>query len=90
MTTLPPVPETPLQPIQCGCSKSVCETSLCKCKSNHLYCTDLCCCGAEEDSLKKILPLVNVLMPFEQLLACGFRHFFGRISNNALLSDFDL
>ena len=23
-----------------------------KYKVNHLYCTDLCCCGAEEDSCK--------------------------------------
>ena len=40
---------------------SVCETSRCKYKANHLYCTDLCCCGAEEDSCK-ILPVINVLM----------------------------
>ena len=30
---------------------------------NHLYCTDLCCPGAEEDSCK-ILPVVNMLMTF--------------------------
>ena len=36
---------------------SVCE---------HLNCTDLCCRGAEEDSCK-ILPVVNMLMTFEQL-----------------------
>ena len=44
MTTLPPDPEAPLQLIKCGCSKSVCETSRCKCKGNHLhvYGTDLC------------------------------------------------
>ena len=33
----------------------------CKCKANHLYCTDLCCCGAEEDSCK-ILPVINMLL----------------------------
>ena len=45
---------------------SVCETSRCKYKVNHLYCTDLCCRGAEEGACK-ILPVVNMLMPFEQL-----------------------
>ena len=84
-----PAPETPLQLIKCGCSMSVCETSRCKYKVNHLYCTDLCCHGAEEDSCK-ILSVVNMLMTFEQLFSCGFRYFFNRINKNALLSDFDL
>ena len=44
---------------------SVSETSRCKYKVNHLYCTELCCRGAEEDSCK-ILPVVNMLMTFEQ------------------------
>ena len=57
---LPPALETPLQLIKCSCSMSVCETSRCKYKVNHLYCTDLCCRGAEEDSCK-ILPVVNML-----------------------------
>ena len=49
-------------------------------------CTDLCCGGAEEDSCK-ILPVVNMLMNFEQLFSCGFRYFFSsRINKNALLS----
>ena len=86
---LPPAPENPLQLIKCGCSMSVCETSRCKYKANHLYCTDLCCCGAEEDSCK-LLPVINMLMTFEQLFSCGFRYFFSRINKNALLSDFDL
>ena len=86
---LPPAPETPLQLIKCSCSMSVCETSRCKYKVNHLYCTDLCCRGAEEDSCK-ILPVDNMLMTFEQLFSCGFRYFFSRINKNALLSDFDL
>ena len=85
----PETPETPLQLIKCGCSMSVCETSRCKYKANHLYCTDLCCCGAEEDSCK-LLPVINMLMTFEQLFSCGFRYFFSRINKNALLSDFDL
>ena len=63
---LPPAPETPLQLIKCSCSMSVCETSRCKYKVNHLYCTDLCCRGAEEDSCK-ILPVINMLLTFEQL-----------------------
>ena len=49
MTTLPFAPEAPLQLIDCGCSKSLCEPSRCKSKAYHLYCTDLCCCGADED-----------------------------------------
>ena len=63
---LPPAPETPLQLMKCGCSMSVWETSRCKYKVNHLYCTDLCCRGAEEDSCK-ILPVANMLKTFEQL-----------------------
>ena len=86
---LPHDPETPLQLIQCGWSMSVCETSRCKYEANNLYCTDLCCCGAEKDSCK-LLPVINMLMTFEQLFPCGFRYFFSRISKNALLSDFDL
>ena len=86
---LPLVPETSLQLIKCGCGMSVCETSRCKYKVNHLYCTDLCCCEAEEDSCK-LLPVINKLMTFEQLFSCGFRYFFSRINKNALLSDFDL
>ena len=84
---LPPAPETPLQLTKCDCRMSVCETARCKCKANHLYCTDLCCCGAEEDSV------IIMLVTFEQLFSCGFRYFFSRINKNnknALLSDFDL
>ena len=55
MTTLPPGTEAPLLLIKCGCGKSACETSRCKCRANHLYRTDLCCCGAEEDSCKNML-----------------------------------
>ena len=83
---LPPAPETPLQLEKCGCSMYVCKTSRCKYKANHLYCTDLCCCGAEEDSYK-LLPVINMLMTFEQLFSCGFGYFFSRINKNALLSD---
>ena len=59
-----PAPETPLQLIKCGCSKSLRETSRCMYKVNHLYCSYLCCCGPEEDSCK-ILPVINMLMTFE-------------------------
>ena len=69
---LPPAPETPLQLIKCSCSMSVCETSRYKYIANHLNCTDLCCCGAEEDSCK-ILPMINMLMTFKQLFSGGFR-----------------
>ena len=61
MRTLPPAPKALLQPIKYGCSKYVCETSRCKCKDNHLYCTDLCCCGAEKDPCKNF-PVSNLLM----------------------------
>ena len=86
---LPPAPETTLQLIKCGGNMSVCETFRCKYKANHLHCTDLCCCGAAEETCK-ILPVINMLMTFEQLFSCGFRYFFSRINKNALLSDFDL
>ena len=33
--------------------QSVCKTSRCKYKANHLNCTDLCYCGVEEDPCKK-------------------------------------
>ena len=66
---LPPAPETPLQMIKCGCSMSVCKHL-----GVNLYCTDLCCRGAGEDSCK-ILPVVNMLMTFKQLFSCGFRYF---------------
>ena len=83
---LPPATETPLQLIKCDCCMSVCETSRCKYKANQLYCTDLCCCGAEEDACK-MLPTINILMTIEKLFSCGFRHFFSRINKNALMSD---
>ena len=47
-------------------------------------------CVAVEQKRNKILPVVNMLMTFEQLFSCGFRYFFSRINKNALLSDFDL
>ena len=55
MTTLPPAPEALLQLLKYGCSKSACDTSRCKCKSNNLYCTDFCSCGAETDGCKNII-----------------------------------
>ena len=36
----------------------------------------------------KLLPVINLLMTFEQLFSCGFKYFFSRINKNALLSDF--
>ena len=62
MMTLPPAPEAPLQPDRMG-FMSVCEISRCKGKANHLYCTDLCCCGAEEDPCKIVS---------EQYAYCGW------------------
>ena len=83
---LPLAPETPLQLIKCSCSMSVCETSRCKYKVNHLYCTNLYCRGAEEDSCK-ILPVINMLMTFKQLFSCGFRYFFSpRMPNCPILT----
>ena len=72
-------PETPLQLIQFGCSKSVCKTSRCKCKANNLYRTDLCCLE-QKGTHVKIVPVTNMLMAFEQLFSCGFRHFVSRIN----------
>ena len=89
MTTLPPAPEAPLQLILCGCSKSVCEASRCKCKNSYLYSTDLRCCGAEEDPCK-IIPASNMLMTFERQFSCGVRHFFKYINKKALQSDLDV
>ena len=34
-----------------------------------------------------MLPVINMLMTFEQLFSCGFRYFFSHINKNALLSD---
>ena len=57
MTTLPPAPhpETPLQLIQCGCSKSVCKPSRCKCNAIH-YIVLICVAKSRRE-----------LMTFEQL-----------------------
>ena len=79
MTILPLPPETLRQLVKYGCSKSVCETSWCRCKAIRLYCTELCCCGAEEESCK-ILPVINMLMTFDKLFSFGFRHFFSYIN----------
>ena len=54
VTALPPAPETILQLVKYGCNKTPCGTGRYKCRSNKLYCTGLCCCGAEDDSCKKI------------------------------------
>ena len=82
---LPPVPKTPLQLINV-----IAACLYAKYLGVSTKCTDLCCRGVEEDSCK-ILPVVNILMNFEQLFSCGFRYFFSsRINTNAVLSDFDL
>ena len=54
------------------------RTSRCKYKANHLYFTDLCCCGAEENSCK-IMPVINMLMTFEQLFSGGAQWLSGRV-----------
>ena len=46
--------EDRLTGLKYGYNKTACATSRYKCKSNNLYGTDLCCCGAEEDSCKNI------------------------------------
>ena len=89
MMTLPTVPETPLQLIQCGCSKSVCKTSWCKCKSNH-FIVLICVTEEQKRTHVKLLPVINILISCEQLISCGIRHFLSRINKNALLFDYDL
>ena len=55
-------PETPLQLIKCGCSMSVCETSR---RAKNIV---LICVAVEQKRTRKLLPVINMLMTFEQLL----------------------
>ena len=89
MTTLPLAPETPLQLIQCSCSKSVCENLGVSAKLT-IYIVLICVAVEQKRTHVKILPVTNMLMTFEQLFSCGFRHFFSRINKNGLLSEFGL
>ena len=74
MTTLPPAPETLLQLIKCSCSKSVCETSWCKCKANNLYYSVLICVAVEQKRTRvRTLYMINMYMTFEQLFLSRFR-----------------
>ena len=42
---LPVAPADVLELISCNCSKSLCRTQACVCRSHGLECTDLCGCG---------------------------------------------
>ena len=51
MATMDPAPEVILQLVECGCNiKNKVQTLRCKCKSNKLFCTDLCTCEIEDAS----------------------------------------
>ena len=63
VTLLPPDSEAPLQLVKRGCSKYVCETSWCKGKASHLYCTDLCCLEQKRAHVK-ISQVSNMLVTF--------------------------
>jgi len=55
ITTSSPAPDAILQLVKCGCSeKTRCNSQRCKCKSNQLYCTELCNRGADEDLCKNM------------------------------------
>ena len=54
-----------LQLIKCLCSKSECQTSRCKCKAKHLYCTELCW-GPMLDIASE-----QLAMTFELPFSCG-------------------
>ena len=82
MMTWPPAPRSPSAADKMWLCLYA-KISRCKCKANHLYCTDMYCCGAEEDPCKK-LSVSNMLMTFERLFSCGFRHFFNHINKQVL------
>ena len=42
---LPVAPADVLDLISCNCSRSMCRTQACVCRSHGLECTDLCGCG---------------------------------------------
>ena len=54
-----------------------------------IYIVLICVAVEQKRTHVKILPVTNMLMTFEQLFSCGFRHFFSLINKNALLSDLD-
>ena len=85
---LPPAPETTLQLIKCACSMSVCENLGVSTKQT-IYIILICVVVEQKRTRVKILPVINMLMTFEQLFSCGFKYFFSRINKNVLLSDFD-
>ena len=88
---LPPAPETPLQLIKCTLElQHVCMRKHLGVSTKLTIYIVLICVSVEHKRTCKILPVVNMLMTFEQLFSCGFRYFFSRINKNALLSDFDL
>ena len=55
MTTMGPAPEVILQLVKCGCTYKKCTTLRCKCKSNTMFCTELCTCGTEDESCNNIM-----------------------------------
>jgi hypothetical protein len=48
-TPLPPAPDAIIQLVKCGCKKTNC-LSHCSCRLHNLACTELCLCGADDDT----------------------------------------
>ena len=51
MTSMDPAPKVILHLVKY--EKTKCTTLRCKCKSNNLFCTELCTCGTEDESYNK-------------------------------------
>ena len=49
----PPAPAMITNLVKCGCKKTGCR-SHCSCRSQHLNCSEMCLCGAEEDICSNI------------------------------------
>lgn len=45
-----PAPEAIITLVKCNCKKSKCSSNQCSCRRVDLSCTELCGCGADEDS----------------------------------------
>jgi len=49
----PPAPDAVTHLIKCWCKKTSCR-SHCSCRSQHLNCSEMCACGADEDLCSNI------------------------------------
>ena len=48
LSTQPPVNKGLTKPIFCGCNKSKCNSTHCKCYGNSLACTEACLCMGDK------------------------------------------